>query len=559
MTFLVDFNIDKQRVEVFFKYNPEYVALIKTLSNRRWVPDDKIWVIGLSDVEMLIEIADKNGIRVILGDNYLSTFKKNENTLINTWETKLELHKYQKEGATKLYYNKNFAIFDDTGLGKTAQCIAVISKLYLESDSNKDFKVLIICPSSLMKQWQEEFKKFSYIDEKYITLIKGTKLKRQQLWSENSMIKIMNYDLIRFDNEPLEQEWDLIILDEATRIKNLTAKTTQQINKLKANRKIVATATPIENNVKELYSIFNFLNPDLLGKFYNFKQEYFVEELMEAYGRTFNQLVGYKNLDKLKRIIAPFYIRRIKDEVMSELPSIINENIYIDLSTSEKTIYNHIEKLIEDQKQPENMVDGSGIIGLYQLQRVLCNGEYCFKYSQSTNPDIMALQMKATEKSTKVNECSILINQILLNNPNDKILVFSDFTIPFELLKQKLVDLKIGYSELFGDVKKEEQIKEFKENPNIKVFLIQTKTGGAGLNLQEANHVIFLNKPFNPATEYQALSRSHRQGQTKTVFIYNFIVEDGIEEKIIDILKKKKDLSLKVIEKDIYKTSEVVQ
>ena len=540
------------KVEISFPYNPTWVDLIKnSTENRKWNPDRKVWVVGLSDIDLLlIPALKKANIPYLFSENYQKAFLKPKEQ-IKDFGLKYPLYPYQLEGANALYYNNNFGLFHDTGLGKTIMSIATINKLYLDSDFG-NLKVLILCPSSLIQQWADEIQKFS--DLKY-QIINGSKEKRQKQWIDGTTTKatitLANYEKIRVDEAPLKIDWDIIILDESTRIKNFNTKTTQRVKMLKGRRKWALTATAIENSVKDLFSLFDFLDDSIFNSWWKFKEQFLITELQSFGDRDFEVIIGEKNIDVLEQKIKPYYIRRLKQEVLPELPNYIEEKVYIELSASEKHHYNYIKSIIEEKIMNIKDGDSDSFIGELQLLRVLCNGEVCLKHSNTKNLDIVSKQNDMSESSSKIEEIIILIKQLLQNN-QDKIIVFSDFTEPLFILAKRLEKEGVGHNLLYGGSDKTEELKEFKTNKESRILLCQMKTGSYGLNLTEANNIIFMNRPFNPAVEYQAISRAHRNGQTKTVFIYYLITKNTIEEKIITMLNEKKEISNKII-KENYK------
>lgn len=542
------------KVEVSFSYNPVWVDLIKTSTeNRQWNPDRKVWVVGLSDIDLLlIPALKKANIPYIFTENYQKAFLKPKEQ-ITDFGLKYPLYPYQLEGANALYYNNNFGLFHDTGLGKTVMSLGAINKLYLESDFG-NLKVLILCPSSLIQQWADEIQKFSDLTYQ---IIQGTKEKRHKQWIEGTnklaTITIANYEKIRIDDAPLQQEWDIIILDESTRIKNFNTKTTQRVKMLKGKRKFALTATALENSIKDIFSIFDFLDPMIFGKWWKFKEQFLITELREFGGHTFEEIIGYQNLDLLKKKIQPYYIRRLKQEVLPDLPSLIEENIYIQLNANEKRHYSYLKTLIEEKIEQIKDGDQASFIGEMQLLRVLCNGEICLKRSNTNNIEIVSRQNEMAETSSKIEETLTLAKQIL-QNKDDKIIIFSDFTEPLFVLGKRLEKEGIGYNLLYGGSDKAEEIKEFRTNVNSKILLCQTKTGGYGLNLFEANQILFMNMPFTYATYYQAVSRAHRNGQTKTVFVYRMITQHSIEEEVMKIVTSKKELGEKLVIDELMKS-----
>ena len=527
--------------KVIFNWNDSVVNICRSLSSKRFVPRD----LGGPYWETTPEVVEKEllpklyeyHLQPFFTDSYRN-FKEGRKETVD-FGLKLPLYKYQVEGANKLYMNDVFGLFDDMGTGKTCQTISVIKKLFEEGKN----KFLIITPNSLKKQWQDEFKKFTDIPT---TVISGGKKEREKKWVERTPVKIVNYELVRFDYGFFQTNWDMIILDEASRVKNFKALTTRKIKQLKAGKKVTLTGTPIENCILELHSIFEFLNPLILGSYSSFKNQFLITELRSAGGRMFEEVIGHKNLSELKKKIQPYYLRRMKEEVDSELPEVVCENIWVELSEKERQAYNLITDIILSKRNKQQ-----NFIGEIQLLRVLSNGEICLRWSNSANPDVQKLMIKMGSGSSKNDECMELLEQILQSNK--KVVVFSEFVNPLIDLKKRLDEKDWKYALLYAGSKKETEIRRFTEDDECKILLSQIRTGGYGLNFQFCNQVIFLNRSWNPAVESQAISRCHRHGQKETVFVYYLIAEDTIEEKVLDTLDKKIEISQKVIGDNILK------
>ena len=308
----------------------------------------------------------------------------------------------------------------------------------------------------------------------------------------------------------------------------------------------VLTGCPIENCVTDLHSIFEFLNPLVLGSYGNFKERYLVTELRNFNGRMFDQVTGHKNLSELKEVIKPYYLRRTKGEVLDELPEVVSERIWVDLSKSERKSYSQLEDIVVEKKRRDE-----SFMGEIQLLRVLSNGEVNLKWSSTTNPQAQKIAFDAGWGSAKNDECEKLLEQIF--QVNDKVVVFSDFVNPLVDLKKRFAKKGWKYALLTGDSKKELELDKFEHDRECKVLLSQTKTGGYGLNLQFCSNIVFLNLPWNPAVRDQCIGRCHRIGQNQTVFIYELVASETIEEKVLDILDSKEAVSQAVITKNFKK------
>jgi len=530
-----------------FPYDESIINLIKDeCHHRQWNPEKKVWVVGLADLETsLVPKLQANSIDYQFDESYLKMFAptKYEPKVLD-FKTKLPLYPYQIIGANKLVDNRRFCLFDSIGLGKTAQILAAINHLQLKN-------VLIFVPNSIKHQWVTEAKKFTDLK---LVVIDGTPKKRMELWKSEG-IKVVNYEKLRCKedyNFIVNKIFDCIILDEATKIKNSQTRTSTAILNLNSLRKWVISGSPIENTVEDLHSIYKFVNPDIFGNYFAFRNNFLVTRSEIFNGREVELVVGTKNLDLLKKMIKPTSIRRTKSEVMSDLPPIVEKTIWIELNQKEEKWYSLLKSMVvEKTKALRKGISGVSFLGELQLMRSLCNGEACLKESKTQNPNVLEWLEEVGDSSTKIDTAESLLLDLLKEN-HSKIIVFSDFLVPLKLLKSRLNSKGIQVAELHGEVKnKEEQIEIFKKNDDVNVFLCQTKTGGYGLNLQEScSTIIFLNRPYNPATEIQCKGRVYRLGQKKKVSIFYISVSDSREEAINEILRNKTEMANQVLMED---------
>ena len=523
-------------ITVHSPYDERLVNIFRSLTNRQWDPDEKAWKVGITSLneEFIPLVKNLGGFTIVFDKSYEYEYNSMNKKEIKL-DLKLKLYKYQEEGVKKLVNNRSFLLADEMGLGKTVQTIAAIQVLGLKN-------VLIYCPNSLKRQWKEEIEKFTDLT---CTVIEGNKLQRQKKWMEKSIMKIVNYEN---KDDTSKFPWDCVVLDEASRIKNYKTKTFKRIVSIKSVFRWALSGHPIENTVVDLYSIFKFVNPLVFGSYNNFKETFLITEVgINLNGGVFEIIIDYKNLDKMKEEIAPYYLRREKKDVLKELPDVVKEHIYVDLNKNEVKIYNQLVKMTANEIEKIKVNEPFNIIGLIQLMRVLCNGETCFKWSNSSVPEVQDIIREAGYSSSKVKELINLLEE-LFKEGDDKIIIFSSFVKPLKLLEKELDKKGVKYSSLYGEIKnRDEQISSFKNDKDNRVLLSQTNTGGYGLNLQEANRVIFLNRPWNPATEEQAISRCHRMGQKKTVFVHYILTQGTIEDRVNELLNEKKFISKKVI------------
>ena len=433
-----------------------------------------------------------------------------------------ELRNYQIDGYKWIKilskYNLGGILADDMGLGKTLEFITA-----LKSDDTL-MPSLIICPKSLIFNWYREFEKFD--GETQIKIIYGQQSERHKIISnieqEEKVIYITPYDSLRNDIDLYENiKFNYIIIDEAQTIKNVFAIKSQNVKKLNGNHRFALTGTPIENNVGDLWSIFDFINPGYLDELNNFLHKY------QAYP-------DYQNLISLK--IAPFILRRRKEDVLKDLPPKYERILSCEMEPSQRMIYDgHIENAKKKMEESESVFD---ILPYLIRLRQIC-----------INPKLFIDNY--FEESSKMIELNKILDEYIENN--HRILLFSSFVKALELVEELLVKKNIKYFMLTGDTKIDDRLKlttEFNENEEIKVFLISLKAGGTGLNLTGADTVIHLDPWWNVSAENQAADRAHRIGQTKNVEIIKLVCLNSIEERVIELQEKKKEVIDKLIAKD---------
>ena len=399
---------------------------------------------------------------------------------------------------------------DEMGLGKTIQTISFLL-------NKKDKLSLIVTPTSLIHNWKSEFEKFA--PSLKIGISHG--LKKDRL---NLIKNIYDYDIIlttygslRNDLDYYEKiKFDYCIIDEAQNIKNPLASATDAVKAINANNKFALTGTPIENNLLELWSIFDFIMPGYLYSLTKFNAVFIRDE---------------NKIDNLKAMIKPFILRRTKKEVIKELPPKIEKKYFVEMGKSQKNAYGiYVENVKEKLNEKKEIKNKITVFSYLTKLRQLC-----------LDPSLVIEDYKG--KSAKIDTClEILKEQI---NEDNKILVFSQFTSVLNSLGEKLSKNKISYYYLDGSTKAMDRIdlvNDFNNNEDIKVFLISLKAGGTGLNLTSANTVIHFDPWWNPSVENQASDRAHRIGQKNVVEVIKLITKGTIEEKILELQQKKKEL-----------------
>ena len=443
------------------------------------------------------------------------------------------LRYYQKAGYKWLKTLDNYKfggiLADDMGLGKTIQMLSIIAG-YVEENSDSEKRAsIVICPSSLTLNWQNESQKFT---NKLKTLvIRGSAQERKsqiEKMGEYDLV-ITSYDLLKRDIETYKEnkyQFRFAITDEAQYLKNSNTQNAKAVKEILADTKYALTGTPIENSLAELWSIFDYIMPGYLFGYKKFKTEYEMPIVKDN-----NQ----NAMKKLKMLIEPFVLRRTKKEVLTELPektiTVLNNQMK---DEQEKIYLNYLAQAKQDLAETINLrgFEKSHIqvlAALTRLRQICCHPSLFIKDYQ--------------EGSSKLEQCIEIIKDA--TEAGHKILLFSGYTSMFEIIQKELEKNEITYFKLTGSTKVDERIRmvdEFNENKDIKVFLISLKAGGTGLNLTGADMVIHYDPWWNASAENQATDRAYRIGQKNNVQVYKLITKNSIEEKIYDLQQKKSEL-----------------
>ena len=441
-----------------------------------------------------------------------------------------ELRTYQKIGykwlKTLEQYKMGGILADDMGLGKTVQVLTVILS-YIQENKEKAKNSIIVCPSSLTLNWYNEIQKFTPTIKKLV--ISGDYLERKRKIEtiNNYQIVITSYDSLKRDIDLYTQyNFKYIVADEAQYIKNNNTKNSKAVKLINAETKFALTGTPIENSLSELWSIFDFIMPGYLYKYKKFKELYEIPIIK-------NQ--DEEKMNKLKKQIEPFILRRTKSEVLTELPDKTVTILSNEMKEEQYSIY--MSYMAQARDEIMYQIDMKGfeksqikILSLLMRLRQIC-----------CHPKLFLSEY--TGESSKLNQCIEIIQDAVLGG--HKILLFSSYTSMFEIIEEQLKKLEINYLKLTGQTKVGERIKlvdEFNTNKDIKVFLISLKAGGTGLNLTGADMVIHYDPWWNLSAENQATDRTYRIGQRKNVQVYKLITKNSIEEKIYELQQKKAKL-----------------
>ena len=452
-------------------------------------------------------------------DNLYNDFKNFKDSSLNEFKINTTLRPFQIEGVkwlnTLYKYNIGGILADDMGLGKTIEVIAFIL------NQNINAPILIISPTSLIYNWLNEFKKFTNNEE--VIPIYGQASNRQEIIKNidlnKRVIYLTSYDSLRNDIDLYKDiSFDTLILDEAQFIKNMKALKSQSVKLLNAKHKLVLTGTPIENSVLDLWSIFDFLMPNYLPKLEVFKSNF---ESIPEYSKT------------IKKYTTPFILKRLKQDVLKDLPEKYEVIITSKMTTEQRKTYDAFKLLAKDTLNSKN--------GVFQvLPQLLRMRQICI------TPKLFIDNY--TGGSGKLDSLyQIILDEI--DNGN-RLLIFSQFVETLNIIEEYLNNNYIEYFKIIGETKSEDRLKitnEFNANTRYKVVLISLKAGGTGLNLVSANVVIHVDPWWNYAVENQASDRAHRIGQSKNVKVIKLITEDSIEQRVIELQEYKKSLVKEIV------------
>ncbi len=435
----------------------------------------------------------------------------------------VSLYDYQREGALFAAAAGRTLIGDEMGLGKTIQAIAATEIMAREFGVER---VLIICPTSLKHQWEQEIDRFC---NRTTEIISGLMTQRQAQFQNDSFYKITNYDTVYRDLEAIG-DWspDLVILDEAQRIKNWKTRTANSIKKIVSPYAIVLTGTPIENRLEELVSIVQFIDRHRLGPTFRFLHDH---QDLDENGRV----VGYRDLDKIAQTLQPLLIRRQKKQVLDQLPERLEKYFYVPMTEQQKNHHEEnadvVARIVSKWQRFGFLSEQDQISLMISLQnmRMSCNSTYLL--DQKTD-----FGFKADELLTVLDEA--------FEQPDAKVVVFSQWLRTHELIERRIKNRKWSHVMFNGSVpgkKRKGLVDKFRKDAGCRAFL-STDAGGVGLNLQHANIVVNMDLPWNPAVLEQRIGRVHRLGQTRPVQVINFVAEGTIEERMIGLLGFKKSL-----------------
>ncbi|MBN1396133.1 MAG: DEAD/DEAH box helicase [Pirellulales bacterium] len=442
---------------------------------------------------------------------------------------KTKLYAYQREGALRAAQAGRCLIADDMGLGKTIQAIAAVEILARTAGVER---VLVVSPTSLKHQWRQEIEKFT---DRSATVVEGLSIRRNSLYAEDSFYKLTNYDVIHRDAEAIGR-WrpDVIILDEAQRIKNWKTRAAQCVKRLDSRFALVLTGTPLENRLEELHSIVEFVDRFRLGPMFRFLDRH---QHVDECGKV----VGYRNLSEVAKTLGPILIRRTKDKVLKELPERMEKRFFVPMTEQQMDYHEEnretVARVVQKWRRYGFLSEADQLRLRIALQnmRMSCNSTY--------------LLDKRTDHGVKADELVDLLGEVF-EERDSKVVVFSQWTRMHELVVRRLERRKWGHVFFHGGVPgpaRKGLIRRFKEDGDCRLFL-STDAGGVGLNLQNASAVVNLDQPWNPAVLEQRIGRVHRLGQHRPVRVVHFIAQGTIEEGMLGLLAFKKSMFAGVLD-----------
>jgi superfamily II DNA or RNA helicase/predicted nucleic acid-binding Zn finger protein len=436
---------------------------------------------------------------------------------------KTKLLPYQARGAIFAACRGRVALADDMGLGKTVQALAAAEMLRRERGIER---VLVVAPASVKYQWKTEIERFTDLPAQ---VIDGDMRRRRKLYESPSFFNLTSYELVLKDVREMQAlKPDLIILDEAQRIRNWTTATARTIKQLKSRYAFVLTGTPLENKLEELYSVVQFVDGRRLGPAFRFLAEHRMEDEK-------GKLLGYRGLDQIHQQLAPILIRRKRSEVLRELPERTDQIREVILTKEQAEPYFEQSDILAalmrkwERQGWLSELDLLRITCAIQNMRMLCNSTFLYD--------------KRTHHSPKLAEFREIVRELTLEEDR-KVVVFSEYERMTYLAGEELKKLGIGFVSLHGQVPSRQRgklIEQFRNDSQCKVFL-STDAGGVGLNLQAASAVINFEPPWNPARLEQRIGRVHRMGQSRPVHVIHFLTKDSIEMRVWETLRLKKSL-----------------
>ncbi len=470
-------------------------------------------------LEFIIEKREYNNRKALLEEKFGKPEATGWKSLVN-----VSLYPYQREAVLTAAIAGRFILADEMGLGKTIQALAVAQLLRRVL---KIERVLVVCPTSLKYQWKSEINRFT--GDENALVVEGLRHERERQYGEEVFFSIASYNAVINDCDLVNRAgFDLVILDEAQRIKNWKTKTAQSIKKLAAQYRLVLTGTPLENKLDELHSLVEFVDPYALGLLARFLHKH---QVTDEKGRV----IGYQQLNEIGKALSPICLRRTKKDVLRQLPKRTDKNVLVQVTPEQKSIHDeHADKVARLVQKWQRF----GFLKEADRQALMINLNCMRMVSDSTY-----ILDQQTRFDTKIGELLNVLSTIR-DSGNEKVVVFSQWERMTRLIARELDKMGIRYQYLHGGVPSKERkqlLETFRENADCRVFL-STDAGGVGLNLQSASWLINMDCPWNPAVLEQRIGRVYRLGQARPVNVINFISKGTIEERILDLLSFKQRL-----------------
>ena len=436
----------------------------------------------------------------------------------------LPLYPYQVDGMLHLAFIERALLGDEMGLGKTVQAVAACALL---RELRGVTRVLVVCPVSLKAEWEEQIAKFTDLPLRFV---QGTKPDRLACYETPAFFTIANYEQVVRDVADVNQRLrpDVVILDEAQRIKNWNTRTARAIKRLESRYAFLLTGTPIENRIDEIYSIIDYVDPQVFGPLFRFNRTFYA---LDDRGRP----VGYRNLDELQRRIRPLLLRRRKEQIEAQLPERVDNNYFVPMSAAQLELYSEYEGrvarlLATAKRRPLTREEQEKLQRWLACMRMLCDTAYILTPNNRECP--------------KIHELESVLEDLDVRDSR-KAIVFSEWQRMLELVRALAGEMNLGFAWHTGSVsqaKRRDEIRRFKSDPGCRLFL-STDSGGLGLNLQAASVVINLDLPWNPARLEQRIARAWRKHQTRSVHVVNLISEGTIEHRMLGTLAAKQQLA----------------